>query len=115
MEQAHCVVKRRMNPELGCGSFRTAQRSLQGDEARQLRQKDHTEGLAKGAVRARNCVMAQLFGGTAYERCFEGQTGSVTFVQQNRSISLEPLFMPTPVRAARDRCSPSGSHAAARC
>jgi hypothetical protein len=70
-----------MNPELGCGSFRTAQRSLQGDEARQLRQKDQPEGLAKGAVRAHNRVMAQLFGGTAYERCFEGQTGSVTFVQ----------------------------------
>jgi transposase-like protein len=62
VEQDHRFVKRRVNPGLGFGSFRTAQRTLQGYEAMHMLRKGQLKGLAKGDVLAQNRVIAQVFG-----------------------------------------------------
>ena len=62
VEQDHRLVKRRMNPRLGCGAFATARRTLQGDEAMHMLHKGQIEGMAKRDVLAQNCVISQLFG-----------------------------------------------------
>jgi IS6 family transposase len=56
------TVKRRVNPGLGFGSFRTAQRTLQGYEMMHMIRKGQLEGIAKGDVLAQNRVLAQVFG-----------------------------------------------------
>lgn len=60
--QDHRGVKRRVNPGGGCGSCRTAQRTLRGDEAMQRIRQGQLEGIAQGEVRAQNRVIAQVFG-----------------------------------------------------
>jgi transposase-like protein len=62
VEQDHRFVKRRVNPGLGFGSFRTAWRTLQGYEAMHMIKKGQPKGLAKGDVLAQNRVIAQVFG-----------------------------------------------------
>jgi IS6 family transposase len=62
IEQDHRFVKRRVNSGLGFGSFRTAQRTLQGYEAMHIIRKGQIEGIAKGDVLAQNRVLAQVFG-----------------------------------------------------
>jgi IS6 family transposase len=55
-------VKRRVNPSLGFGSFRTAQRTLRGYEAMHMIRKGQLEGSAKGDVLAQNHIITQVFG-----------------------------------------------------
>jgi len=62
VEQDHRFLKRRINPGLGFGSFRTAQRTLQGYEMMHMIRKGQIEGIAKGDVLAQNRVFAQVFG-----------------------------------------------------
>jgi transposase, IS6 family len=62
IEQGHRLVKRCVNPELGCGAFATAQRPLQGYEAMHRLHKGQLEGIAKGDILAQNQVINQLFG-----------------------------------------------------
>jgi IS6 family transposase len=62
IEQEHQFVKRRVNPGLGCGTFHTAQRTIQGYEAMHMLRKGQIEGIVKSAVLAQNRVMNQLFG-----------------------------------------------------
>jgi IS6 family transposase len=62
VEQDHRFVKRRVNPGLGFGSFRIAQRTLQGYKAMHMIRKGKIEGIAKGDVLAQNCVLAQVLG-----------------------------------------------------
>jgi transposase, IS6 family len=61
-EQEHRFVKRRVNAGLGFGSFRTAQRTLQGYEAMHMIRKGQIEGIAKGDILAQNRVLAQVLG-----------------------------------------------------
>jgi transposase, IS6 family len=61
-EQDHRFMKRCVNPGLGFGAFSTAQRTIQGCEARPMLRKGQLEGVAKGDVLARNRVINQLFG-----------------------------------------------------
>ena len=62
IEQDHRFVKRRVNPGLGFGSFRTAWRTLQGYEAMHMIKKGQLRGIAKGDILAQNRVIAQVFG-----------------------------------------------------
>jgi IS6 family transposase len=62
VEQDHRSVKRRVNPGLGIGSFRTARRTLQGYAAMHMIRKGQVTGGAKGEVLAQHCVIAQMFG-----------------------------------------------------
>ncbi len=62
IEQDHRFVKRRVNSGLRFGSFRTAQRTLQGYEAMHMLRKGQAAGGAKGDVLAQNCAIAQMFG-----------------------------------------------------
>ena len=48
VEQDHRFIKRRVNPVLGFGSFRTARRTLQGYEAMHMLRKGQVKGIAKG-------------------------------------------------------------------
>jgi transposase, IS6 family len=62
IEQDHRFIKRRVNPGLGFGSFRTARRTLQGYGAMHMIKKGQIEGIAQGDVRAQNRCIAQVFG-----------------------------------------------------
>ncbi len=62
VEQDHRFVKRRVNPGLGFGGFRTAQRTIQGYEVMHMFRKGQLEGAAKGEVLAQNHAIDQLFG-----------------------------------------------------
>jgi IS6 family transposase len=62
IEQDHRFIKRRGHPGLGLDLSRTAQRTLQGDEARPRIRKGQVKGIAKGDVLAQHRVIAQLFG-----------------------------------------------------
>jgi IS6 family transposase len=62
IEQDHRFIKRRVNPGLGLGLCRTAQRTLQGYEAMPRIRKGQVKGIAKGDVLAQHRVIAQLFG-----------------------------------------------------
>jgi len=55
-------VKCRVNPGLGCGTFSTAQWTIQGDNAIPMRRQDQIEGRAKGDAPAQNQDINQLFG-----------------------------------------------------
>jgi len=83
VERDQRFVKRRVNPGLGFGSFRTAQWTLQGYEMMHMIRKGQIEGLAKGDVLAQNLVRAQVFGVAVQERRFERQIGAGEFLQQN--------------------------------
>jgi transposase, IS6 family len=62
VEQEHRFVKRRVNPGLGFGSFDTARRTLQGDEAMPMIRKGQLQGSPKPDVLAQNRAIAQMFG-----------------------------------------------------
>jgi IS6 family transposase len=62
LEQDHRFVKRRVNPGLGFGSFDTARRTLQGDEAMHMIRKGQLQGSPKTDVLAQNRAIAQMFG-----------------------------------------------------
>jgi transposase, IS6 family len=62
VEQDHRLVKRRVNPGLGFGTFHTAQQTIQGYEAMHILRKGQLEGLARGDVLAQNRAINQLFG-----------------------------------------------------
>ena len=55
-------MKRRVNPGLWLGSFRTARQTLQGYEAMHMIKKGQLKGITKGDVLAQNRVVAQVFG-----------------------------------------------------
>ena len=59
-------MKRLVNAGWGCGAFHTAQRTIQGDEARHRLTKGQLEGMAQGDVRAQNRVISQICGLAAY-------------------------------------------------
>jgi transposase, IS6 family len=56
------VIKRRVNPGLGFGTFATAQQTIQGYGAMHMLRKSQFEGIAKGHVLAQNWLINQLFG-----------------------------------------------------
>jgi transposase-like protein len=58
VEQDHRFVKRCVNSGLGFGSFRTAQRMLQGYKAMYMIRKGQLKGIAKGGVLAQNRIVA---------------------------------------------------------
>jgi transposase-like protein len=62
IEQDHRRVKRLVNRGLGVGTFRTAQRTIQGYEVMHRLRKGQLKGLAKGDVLAQNRIINQLFG-----------------------------------------------------
>jgi transposase, IS6 family len=62
VEQDHRCVKRRVNPGLGFGAFRTVQRTIQGDEVVHRLRKGQIEGIARRDVLAQNRVINQMFG-----------------------------------------------------
>ena len=62
MEQDHRFIKRRTNPGLGFGSFRTARQTIQGYEVMPMIHKDQIAGSVQGDVLAQNYVIAQMFG-----------------------------------------------------
>jgi transposase-like protein len=62
VEQDHRFLKRRINPGLGFGSFRTARHTLRGYEAMHMIRKGQIKGVAKGDVLVQNCAIAQIFG-----------------------------------------------------
>jgi transposase, IS6 family len=62
VEQDHRFIKRRVNPGLGFGSFRTARRTIQGYEAMHMIRKGQVEGIAKEDILAQNRGIAQMFG-----------------------------------------------------
>jgi transposase, IS6 family len=62
VEQDHRFVKRHVNPGLGFGSFDTARRTLQGDEAMHMIRKGQLQGSPKTDVLAQNRAIAQMFG-----------------------------------------------------
>jgi transposase, IS6 family len=61
VEQDHRFLKRRINPGLGFGSFRTARRTFRGYEAMHMIRKGQLVGVAKGNILAQNRVIAQMF------------------------------------------------------
>ena len=61
VEQDHRFIKRRVNPGLGFGAFATAQRTIQGYEARHMLHKGQIAGMVKRDVLAQNRVINQLF------------------------------------------------------
>jgi IS6 family transposase len=62
LEQDHRFVKRRVNPGLGFGAFDTAQRTIQGYEARHMLHKGQIEGLTRRDVLTQNHIINQMFG-----------------------------------------------------
>jgi IS6 family transposase len=62
VEQDHRLMKRRMNPGLGFGTFATAQRTIQGYEAMHMLHKGQLEEATKGNVLAQNQFINRLFG-----------------------------------------------------
>jgi IS6 family transposase len=62
VEQDHRFVKRRVNPGLGFGSFRTARRTIQCYEAMHMIRKGQLQGVPKDDVLTQNHVIAKVFG-----------------------------------------------------
>ena len=62
VEQDHRFLKRRTNPGLGFGSFRTARQAIQGYEVMPMIHKGQIAGMAQGDVLAQNYGMAHMFG-----------------------------------------------------
>jgi transposase, IS6 family len=55
-------MKRRVNPGLGFGSFRTARRTIQGYETMHMIRRGQPQGISKGNILVQNRVIAQVFG-----------------------------------------------------
>jgi hypothetical protein len=62
VQQDHRCVKRRVNPGLGFGAFRTVQRAIQGYEVVHRLRKGQIEGIARRDVLAQNRVINQMVG-----------------------------------------------------
>jgi transposase-like protein len=62
IEQEHRFLKRRINPGVSFGSFRTAQQPLKGYEAMHMIRKEQLQGVPKGDILAQNRVIAEVFG-----------------------------------------------------
>jgi IS6 family transposase len=83
IEQDHRLVKRRVNPGLGCGAVATAQRTIQGYEAMPMLRKGQIEGMAKGEVLAQNRIINQLFALAASRELTTLFSHSHEFLQHN--------------------------------
>ncbi|MCP4422112.1 MAG: DDE-type integrase/transposase/recombinase [Chloroflexi bacterium] len=62
VEQDHRFMKRKINPELGFGSYPTAWRTIQGYEAMHMIRKGQIQDIEKGNIQAQNQFIAGLFG-----------------------------------------------------
>jgi IS6 family transposase len=62
VEQDHRFIKRRIKPGLGCGSYPTAWRTIQGYEVMHMIRKGQIEGVEKGDSQAQNQFIDGLFG-----------------------------------------------------
>ena len=62
VEQDHRFIKRLVKPGLGCWSFGTAWRTLQGYEVMNMLRKGQVRGVGKGARVCQARCMAGLFG-----------------------------------------------------
>jgi hypothetical protein len=82
-------VKRRVNPGLGCGTFATAQRTIQGSEAMYRLDKSQLEGVTKRDVLAQNRAINQLFGIAASREPTILFSQSPEFLQPNRLLRQE--------------------------
>jgi transposase-like protein len=65
IEQDHRFSKRRVQPGLGCGSYRTAWWTGQGYEAMNQLRKGQVQGAANGASISQTRFIAVAFGGAA--------------------------------------------------
>ena len=61
VEQDHRFIKRRVNPGLGFGSFRTAWRTLRGFEIMNAIRKGQLQGADRGDIVSQNRLIAQVF------------------------------------------------------
>lgn len=82
--QEHRLVKRRVNPAVGWGALATAQRTIQGYEARHRLRTGQIEGMATGDVLAQNCLINQLFGWAASRELTTLFSHSHKFLQHNQ-------------------------------
>ena len=62
IEQDHRFIKRRTNPGLGFGSFNTARRTIQGDEAMNMIRKGQIKDIEKGDVLGQIFFINEIFG-----------------------------------------------------
>jgi IS6 family transposase len=63
IKQDHRLVKRRVNPGLGFGTFHTTQRTIQGYEAIHMLRKGQIEDIAeRDIITAQNPMINWLFG-----------------------------------------------------
>ena len=62
VEQAHRFIKRRVNPGLGFFSFRTARRTIMGDETMNIIRKGQIVGVGKGDILGQVRFVEGLFG-----------------------------------------------------
>lgn len=62
VEQGHRLVKRRVSPGLGFGSFPTTRRTLQGYEMIHMLRKGQLQGAKRGDVLRQNRAIAQMLG-----------------------------------------------------
>jgi len=62
VEQDHRFMKRRIEPGLGFGSYRTAWCTIQGYETMHMIRKGQIEGVEKGNIQGQNEFIAGLFG-----------------------------------------------------
>jgi len=62
VEQDHGFIKRRVNPGLGFFSFRTAQRTILGDEIMNMIRKGQINGVDKGNIQGQVRFVEGLFG-----------------------------------------------------
>ena len=62
VEQDHRFIKRLTRPGLGFASFRTAWRTLRGDEVMNMIRKAQLRGAERGDIVSQNRLIAQAFG-----------------------------------------------------
>ncbi len=62
VEQDHCFMKRKINPGLGCGSYPTAWRTIQGYETMHIVRKGQIAEVEIGNIQAHYRFIAWLFG-----------------------------------------------------
>ena len=62
IEQDHRFIKRRVNPGMGLGSFKTAWRTLQGYEAMHQLRKGQVKGTTRGDIRSQIQFVSAAFG-----------------------------------------------------
>ncbi|MEN8443418.1 MAG: DDE-type integrase/transposase/recombinase, partial [Cyanobacteria bacterium J06555_13] len=65
VEQDHRVIKRRVKPGLGFGSFNTARRTLKGYEVMNMIRKGQITGTDKGDVMGQISFINTIFGVSA--------------------------------------------------